>query len=457
MLQQMFVLNFIMVIVLTLYLAKKSDVNLFIPTIPSIFIWSYLMFSYIGILPLFFFWNEYRYALGINDQEKVLVLWGFSSVALLLVVVVFFLINKVFKLRLKTSYLDYKDIKPTGLLASFALWGVLLVTVFMTYLYISKIPYIPIIEELKGASAEDLARYRSMATNNFQGKLYWYRLFYSSLLTFVSFAYFSTFLKKPSKINAAVFFSTFGLSIFTTLMTTQKAPLFWYIVGLVIVYLITKQKVVNFKVLLFTGLFSFTGLILMYQFFMGMRGRSIFDITKAITSRAFTGQIAPAYFYLDIFPQKLEYLFGRSFPNPRGIFPWDTYSLSVEIMNYMHPDLAAKGIVGSAPTVFWAEMYANLGAGGIIISAIIVGVILYLIQYALFKIELNPITIAYTAWMILYFKDLSFTGLSSFVLDIDFMAVTFIVVILLVLNRFKDIKDYIKKVANAFIRLQKDC
>src|SRR5690606_21203802 len=105
---------------------------------------------------------------------------------------------------------------------------------------------------------------------------------------------------------------------------------------------------------------------------------------KAISSRTLTGQISPAYFYMKMFPEHEGFLLGRSFPNPKGIFPWEPYPVTVEVMNFMNPKIIGTGVVGSAPTVFWADMYANFSFGGILLSSIIVGFIIFFSQYILF-------------------------------------------------------------------------
>lgn len=74
----LFVLDFIVIAALALYITHKANINLFVPTIPSIFIWCYLAFAYIGILPLYFFWNAQRVAAGVNDQNQILLMWVIS-------------------------------------------------------------------------------------------------------------------------------------------------------------------------------------------------------------------------------------------------------------------------------------------------------------------------------------------------------------------------------------------
>ncbi|MBF4349498.1 oligosaccharide repeat unit polymerase, partial [Vibrio anguillarum] len=113
-----------------------------------------------------------------------------------------------------------------------------------------------------------------------------------------------------------------------------------------------------------------------------------------------------------------EYLLGRSFPNPGGLMPYEPYRYTIEVMNWLFPDLVETGVVGTAPTVFWGEAYANFGPLGIPIVAFIIGCLIALVSYLVSKLEINPLTIGFFVWLILIFKDLSVTGFSDYLYNI---------------------------------------
>ncbi|MBM7661615.1 oligosaccharide repeat unit polymerase [Bacillus mesophilus] len=432
MLSLLFIFGFFLILFILFILTIKSNINLLIPTIPSVFIWSYIVFAYIGIMPLFFFWNDYRYAIGINDQEKILMLWGYSSLSILIVTSVFFFMSNVLNIKLVRNYKDSKVVLNRR--ARLGMYFLFILSLGVLFSYISQIPAIPLIEQFKGATSEELAKFRSMATNAFSGGLHWYRLFYSSVLTFISYYAFSLVIKEKTIVNWTFFLMTFLVTSFASLMSTAKAPFIWYVMGLVIVYLISKRKVIGIKAILLIGGIASISLIIMYKKFMGLDDRPLSDIFMTIFSRTFTGQISPAYFYIEMFPNYEDFLLGKSLPNIGGIFPYEPYRITVEVMNYMHPTLSEKGVVGSAPTVFWAEMYANFGFAGIVITSLVVGVLLYLLQFIIFKLSFNPITVAYVTFLILKFKDLALTGFGRFIFDIDIIVLTMFTAILLLLN-----------------------
>jgi hypothetical protein len=104
--------------------------------------------------------------------------------------------------------------------------------------------------------------------------------------------------------------------------------------------------------------------------------------------------------------------------NPMNIFPFEYYNLSQEIMIWYFPDENLSGIVGSMPTVYWGELYANFGIIGVFIFPTFVGMLLYGINYFLMKFKLTPILIGIYVWFLMYFSNLSSTSLSSFLFDI---------------------------------------
>jgi oligosaccharide repeat unit polymerase len=416
-----FVIGFLIIPSFSLFLMYKSNIKLLKPSIPSIFLWAYLCFAYIGILPLFFFWNDYRYTIGINNQEKIFYLWILSSLGLLIIVFIIYLLSKIqFFKEDEEVPADTKENLRLKIFMGILFIGVILVLA----VYLSKIPRIPIIEELLGASASDVAKYRSLATNGFDGKLHWYRLIYAEVLTLISYYAFVMVYKNRSLYNILFFAATFSVRLFTSIMTTQKGPLIWYIIGMIIVYLIMTRKTLNLKYIVGIFSFVFVTLILMYKYIMGLSNRPIGDVVQAFLSRAFTGQISPAYFYLELFPEKREFMLGQSFPNPMGIFPWEPVSITREVAKYMNPTIENTGVVASAPTVYWGEMYANFGIGGVIISSLALGVILYLCHIVLSRLKVNALTVAYSTWIILYFKNLVFTSFSAIFLDIDLIIIT---------------------------------
>lgn len=128
---------------------------------------------------------------------------------------------------------------------------------------------------------------------------------------------------------------------------------------------------------------------------------------------------------------------GRSFPNPGGILPIESYRLTEEMMN--------PNDKGSMPTVFWAEAYANFGILGVIFVPFMIGVVLYAVYYMVDKIENTPLKIGFFVWLMQHYKTLSTTGFSGFLIDFYLIMLLFIITLSIAFaNRFR-IKYYIGK------------
>ncbi|WP_215037094.1 O-antigen polymerase [Bacillus sp. ISL-37] len=382
-------------------------------------------------------WNEYSVNINITDQTTILKLWSYSSLSLFLILIGFWYSKNVLKLDIQ-SYPQFKEhnlqIKGLNSRSYVLAIFIFIISCFVFLLYLTKIPKIPIIAMLTGANTMEVQLLRSLATNDFSGYL-WYSLFFNQIMVFISFIFFANLLIKQTRLSILIFAFTFLITSFALIVPTHKAPIILYLLGLGIIYLLVKGKKIKVGFIIKIGVISVPILILMYQYIMGMQGRPIIDVVQAILSRLFIGQISPAYFYLEIFPDIEEFKFGSTFPNPGGIFPWENYRLTVEVANLWFPDRAASGVVGSAPTVFWGEMYVNFGFLGVIFSSIVVGIILSVSQHLINNLKVNSISISIYVMLIFEFIKLTQTGFSMLFFNFRLLVIILVGISLLLMNR----------------------
>jgi hypothetical protein len=161
----------------------------------------------------------------------------------------------------------------------------------------------------------------------------------------------------------------------------------------------------------------------------------------AVASRLLAGQLQGAYLYVEYFPLHQDWLWGLSFPNPAGIFPFEPYLLTQEMSNWYSPRDAKNGIQGSMPTVYWGEMYANFGLFGVLAFPGVVGYLLYAGNALLFTQKLTPVAVALFIWLLMHYLSLSGTSWSGFIIDIGLFVfvVIYWVVSKLVPNIFRNI------------------
>ena len=414
--------------------------NIFTISVPVFLIISMFVYAYSGLLPLYFGWDEYRYNMGVQDRILIFQVLVFSIISIVGLLAGFTYAKVVLKMN---NFQKFDYIRKISRKELFVLVGLIGFCFFVLFVYLSKVPTIALFVALsEGASSNsDLAR--SLMGNDFSGKYHWYSLIMHDLFNIVTFALFSAFLLTKRKILFFFFLIAFMGSSFTAVMATEKGPFAQILIGLLLVYGITllKGKIpIKATIILLITLFS--SLIIFYIFFMG--SKDVFSAFVSIFSRALAGSIQPAYHYLEFFPYHQDFLMGRSFPNPGGILPIEPYRMTVEVMNWVNPN--DYGIVGTMPTVFWAEAYANFGVLGVILVPFVIGVVLYAVYYLVDKLENTPLKIGFFVWLMQHFKSLSITGFSGYIIDFYFIMLTFILILSIAFaNKFR-IKYYTGKI-----------
>lgn len=384
-------------------------------------------FSVLGTFPLFYQLDSYRVAIGITDKHLIIKVLFFSCLNIVVFLFGVIFIRRV--LRLSPVPIISTHIRSLNKTRMLSLLLILLLVVFVTYLYLTRISQIAIIVAFtEGTEAAAIAR--SNMGNNFSGKYHRYSLVMHDFSTIVTLAFYAAWLVKKNLFNLVLFLVAFSISTFTAVMAIEKGPFVGLLMALFMVYYLVRKNGYVPKIhVLVLGVIVVTILAVFYIYFMGSGSTS--QALSSLFSRAFAGSITPAYHYLEYFPRHHDFLMGTSFPNPGAIMPYTPFNLPVEIMDWAMPHLSEQGIVGSMPTVFWGEAYANFGYAGIPIVAFIMGVLVAILSYVISKLELNPLTIAFTVWLIFHLKNLSVTGFSGYLYDFYMIFVSAVVVIVL--------------------------
>jgi hypothetical protein len=399
----------------------KSGIRLLTVSIPSVLMWMIFISQYIGYPILFFHLNEYRSEL-IRDQNIIWQMFFWSSYSVSMILLGFVAARvRLGPLHLETQFNSFHESLSSA--RSKELWilfAVFVLSLASLFIYISRVGLsnVALLAAVGNIDTDVSSKaLRSAMGNAFEEKYHWYRLFMRDFLSISSFGLFAHWLMSRSRIAFFSFFGSFAVATFSMLMATEKDPFLFYLIALLIVYLIVKRS--GRLTLLTAVLFSAVGFVIvgiMYVYFMGTI--NIWYGMVSGFSRITNGEMGPLYHYLTIFPSQVDYLLGRSFPNPLGIFPWEPYRLTVEVMNIVDPDGEKLDIVGSAPTFFWGEMYANFGYLGILLPPFFVGYVIYAINILIFRLPMSPLVLAIYVWVLMHIKNISSTGLSSYIIDV---------------------------------------
>ena len=427
-----FCVMFAIVPLIVLVLLHYVNVSLRIFSVPSLFIIFYLISAYVGIFPLYFGLDAYHKELGIIDSAIILRMFFYSSASLILAICGFLYAYHV--IGFNNIVAKYNVQVSANRKQRVFIFCLILICCLVLLKYISQIETIALFKALDGdILGAAVARSDMSNALSGEGKYWHYKIFFRSILDYCVIFFYADYLITRRRVSGLVFGVGFLAAAFSATMAIEKGPFVFLLVMLYLTFVIYRggeywQSVAKYPVFIMVGFIP-----IFYIYFMGQEG--IASSIYSIVSRVFSGQIAPAYFYLDLFPSRFNYLLGASFPNPGGLLPFHVYPLTMEVVKFMSPESIAKGIVGSAPTVFWTEMYANFGPIGIVFSSFLVGVGLFFVSHILSMLSLSPPVIAATVSLAMHYKDLSGTSLSNYFFDSYLIAISTVTFLSLLLNR----------------------
>lgn len=426
-----FILTWITFPCLWVYLLKKANLSILEITIPTFLFCNILIFQYLGFPILYFEADEYRSEF-VNNRQILTATFFYNIFSTTQLLIGFLIGKKVFgDLQWTKSKKPKNQIgKKQNLLI--ILFGILCVLVLAVYL--NKIGLKNTTLSLIGQhySKEEIAFLRSEMGNNFLGKYYWYELFMRSGLLLVVIFFLNQLIINPKKPCNWLWFFIFGaFLVLSCMMAAEKAPIVFSILACMVgaVWIRYKGSIPPY-ILFVTGSLVLLTLLFSYQYFIGEKGFK--PALESIISRTFTGQLQATYHYVEIFPNTIPWLNGASLPNPGGIFEYTPFNLAQELSAEVFPQDTKAGIVGSMPSVFWVEFYANFGICGLLGLPIFVGFFLYFINFIIFAFPYNSLSVAFFSWATVHYAVLAGTFLSNYFFDLKLLVLgTFVLVVLL--------------------------
>lgn len=433
----LFIISYFTIPIIVIKIMHGLNLRLFTISLPSFVMISMFVFAYIGLMPLYFEWNEYRVQTGVDDKFLVFQVFVYSVTSIFCLLGGFAYAKYILKLNTYSSSLVMRTLykKEFFLLILF-----LCFCFIVLFLYLSKVPQIALFSLFDGGIL-DAKIARSNMGNNFDGKYYRYSLIMHDLLNIITYILFSNWLLKRNKLVLLLFAIAFVGSSFTALMAIEKAPFAWLLIGIFLTYYLTLlggKIPIKGMVKLLVVLFSV--LITLYLYLHG--SSDVLSALGSVVGRALTGGIQPAYHYLEYFPTHGDFLFGTSMPNPGGIMPYEPAGLTKLIYSWKFPEKAEVGIVGSMPTVFWGEAYANFSFYGVVIISFLVGIIIWTVEYFVNKLENTPIKIGIFVWLLLHYHAVGVTGFSKFIFDFALIGILGVAFLMIMLANNLKIKYY---------------
>lgn len=413
---------------LTLLVSRKFDLT----HILFLFMVYYVVFAYIGSVILNVWYTSYgKMYLVYQNKDILLKIWFTTTAGLFfLPLIVYMLTELQFTFYLKKKNVINISVGRMRFFEKNLSILFIFLGIFVLYLYSKKLNGLPLVSWLKNPSLQQ-ALLRSEATNDFQGHMWRYLVFYQTIPIMIF-----TILQFYRKNGLLNFFLIFYLC-FVSIMTFQKRPLLNFIILNILIYL-KKGKKISLRTYFTLLSIFFVLIVVMYIFFMNASG-GVFHILGGAFGRIFLGQIIPFYWYFQ-YVEVNGFLLGTSFPNPAGIFPFEHTRITVDIMNlYRQNAHISTAVVGSMPTVFMADWYVNFGFIGIVLSFILFSFLLSLILISLRRLKKNnpnktEIVSALEVYLTFYFTEYSGTSYTGIIFDMDLIIPVFICVLFLLLD-----------------------
>ena len=239
---------------------------------------------------------------------------------------------------------------------------------------------LPITAIIKGLGSSYAYELRSLATNTFPGKYYRYEIFMKDLALLLFIILF--FYRNISLKWKILFFVVLFFNIFVSIMDIQKAPFVkMFLILFVLSFFYFKR--INYKLVFFVSFLICFSLILMYMFFLG-HGTDFIGIVNAFLNRIFFAPM-DAFIYTQQYIDANGFLYGQSFPNPKGILPFEHIPLTTEVAKFMQGNWKEGMPLGSFPTVFYGDWYANFGYFGALFGMFLLGIIIQYTDIKMFK------------------------------------------------------------------------
>jgi oligosaccharide repeat unit polymerase len=407
-------------------LIKQSISYVNYPLISIVLIFKLLIFAYIGTV-------IHMVIQGYYTNNYYIVQFLLSS-SMLIVLPLGMIVAK--KMTSHNSIFEYNynlDYKISEKMF-YIFFGLFLLSIIIFFIFISKLEMLPIIAIFKGLGVSYASELRSASGNTFPGNYYRYAIFMKDLPIYLMLILF--FVRNISKRWSILFILVVLFNIFVAIFDIQKAPLM-IVFTLLFLSSLFYYKKINWKLTIFGGIGLSILVLLMYSFFLGY-GNNILVILEKLFSRIFFAQI-DAFIYHQQYIDASGLLYGRSFPNPHGIFPFEHIQTTTEIYKFLHGNWHEGMLFGSFPSVFYADWYDNFGYIGAIFSMFLLGFMVNFLDIKMLS-YINKyksiIIIALYVYFINFFSGYALTSYIGIIVDVHLVFPIVVALCLFYINSY---------------------
>lgn len=233
--------------------------------------------------------------------------------------------------------------------------------------------------------------------------IYLYAWLRNLLYPFLILLSLGNYLTTKKRIWGLFFLFSFLFGVLYASFSIAKSPVAAiFLILFVFIYIFKAGNLSMRSVLFFILLIFVFPIFVMYMVSVGL-GWSLTDIIEGIWRRLFLVPADVLYYYFEIFPDQVDYLYGSSIGKLSLITGQDFFDTANYVFRYMYP----SGIEsGSANAAFIGNMYADFGLVGVLVGSFLVGLIMQSIQIFLLREKKTILTLVvyailiYSFWML---------------------------------------------------------
>lgn len=400
----LFTAAFVSVAALSYLLLRLGGLTFTRPSPAAVVVVYVFVTAYVGVWTLFFETSSRAVSRGVTDHDLVWTMFLMAAATLLGIAGGFALTPGRGRIALRPRL---RALSWPATVTTLVLIGLCLAVLG---LYLINLPSVPLFAALQGEAKEAVALRTAAGTSNYVrwGKPQYYHAFIRVLLPFLCWVLVAQAVIRRRFISAVIALIGIALAGFASVVDTSKGGLVGILLGCGLTYLALSVSRIKWRHVVIGLAVAFAASGVMVVAFMGTNVESPRTLAADLMERVFIGNLIPAYHVLDLFQTK-AFLLGRTFPNPLGLLPFSSYDLDAEVWVRLNPS-ATGDRVYAAPSVLWAEMYANFGWAGVLVAAPVIGIFLKLLQTTVDGVRSDAVRAALIAFTSVYFMNLTYKG-----------------------------------------------
>jgi len=372
-------------------------------TIPGFFYLTYLVFI---LLPSFF--------VGLDKPAPYRDTYFFAVTSVLLTVPLgIWMAN--FVLRFRREEIKAFFSKPVeGSCPSYPLLVIFLLflvgALSLVFLYFIQVRVVPLFAALRNPGAySELVLLREEAFKLLDTPLrypyFWLRVLIFPFLTILALGYY---LWTKRRVWLMFFIVSLVVGTFYAGLSLAKWPVVVMFLMIFLFVYVYRQGHVSkgFAVLLL-------GLMLAFPVFVILIITSGMDVEllgalRAISVRVFYRPAESIYYYFEIFPDSVDYLYGRSIGKLAWVMGWDYFNVPNYVYLYRFPHRLSSG---SANAGFIGGLNADFGIFGVLLGGLCVGILMQFIQVYLLRKKKTILNMSVYSFLVFAFFLLNFSSL----------------------------------------------